>query len=139
MGEPVSARPAEQTPAGGRKRDLVVFSHLGWNYVYQRPQHLLSRAARDRRVFYIQEPRFSPDGPGMRISRPLASLWLVELFIDDNPDAEERARFLRGAVNKVLTEHSVEDYVAWYYTPYWLRHTAALFAGCDWSTTAWTS
>ena len=36
--------------------DLICFSHLRWNFVYQRPQHLLSRFAKQRRVFYIEEP-----------------------------------------------------------------------------------
>ena len=39
-------------------KTLVVFSHLRWDFVYQRPQHLLSRAALDRRVFFIEEPIF---------------------------------------------------------------------------------
>ena len=37
-------------------RALLVFSHLRWNFVYQRPQHLLARLGRDYRVFYIEEP-----------------------------------------------------------------------------------
>lgn len=126
MIEQVSARPAEQAPAGGKRRDLVVFSHLGWNYVYQRPQHLLTRAARDRRVFYIQEPQFSPTGPDVKVSQPLANLWVIEPFINNEPDPEVRAKFLGGAVRKILEEHAVDDYVAWYYTPYWLRHTGDL-------------
>ena len=36
--------------------DLICFSHLRWHFVTQRPQHLLSLAARDRRVFYWEEP-----------------------------------------------------------------------------------
>ena len=32
--------------------DLVCLSHLRWDFVYQRPQHLLSRLARGRRVGY---------------------------------------------------------------------------------------
>src|ERR1044072_4408684 len=35
---------------------LLVFSHLRWNFVYQRPQHLLTRLARDRRVVVVEEP-----------------------------------------------------------------------------------
>jgi len=35
---------------------LIVFSHLRWHFVYQRPQHLLTRLARDHRVIYIEEP-----------------------------------------------------------------------------------
>jgi UDP-galactopyranose mutase len=42
----------------GRYPDLVCFSHLRWDFVYQRPQHLLSRAALERRVFFIEEPIF---------------------------------------------------------------------------------
>src|SRR5689334_23603949 len=44
------------------KPDLVCLSHLRWDFVYQRPQHLMSRFARDRRVFFFEEPTFE-DGP----------------------------------------------------------------------------
>ena len=36
--------------------DIIVFSHLRWDFVYQRPQHLLSRLAESRRVLFIEEP-----------------------------------------------------------------------------------
>jgi len=40
-----------------RGKTLLVFSHLRWDFVFQRPQHLLTRAARDGlRVVYIEEP-----------------------------------------------------------------------------------
>jgi UDP-galactopyranose mutase len=35
--------------------DLVCFSHLRWGFVFQRPQHLMSRFAKHRRVFFIEE------------------------------------------------------------------------------------
>ncbi len=38
--------------------DLVCFCHLRWNFVYQRPQHLMSRFAKNGRVFLIEEPYF---------------------------------------------------------------------------------
>ena len=37
-------------------KTLVVFSHLRWNFVFQRPQHLLSRLAAHYRVIFIEEP-----------------------------------------------------------------------------------
>ena len=40
--------------------DLICLSHLRWNFVFQRPQHLMTRSARDRRVFFIEEPIFQP-------------------------------------------------------------------------------
>ena len=42
---------------------IVVFSHLRWNFVYQRPQHLLSRLAAQRPVFFVEEPELDPEGP----------------------------------------------------------------------------
>ena len=35
---------------------LIAFSHLRWNFVWQRPQHLLSRLARRWRVVFVEEP-----------------------------------------------------------------------------------
>jgi ribonuclease BN (tRNA processing enzyme) len=46
--------------------DLVCLSHLRWDFVYQRPQHLLSRCARERRVFFVEAP--IPYGSGCRAS-----------------------------------------------------------------------
>ena len=33
-------------------------SHLRWNFVFQRPQHLMSRYAIARRVYFVEEPLF---------------------------------------------------------------------------------
>jgi glycosyltransferase involved in cell wall biosynthesis len=37
-------------------RELVVFSHLRWTFVWQRPQHVISRLARDCRTWFVEEP-----------------------------------------------------------------------------------
>jgi UDP-galactopyranose mutase len=42
---------------------IVAFSHLRWNFVYQRPQHLLSRLADKRPVFFVEEPELDTSGP----------------------------------------------------------------------------
>lgn len=62
--------------------DLVVLSHLRWDFVWQRPQHLVSRMARRRqadggRTWFVEEPRRAavpaprlhqePDGPVTRV------------------------------------------------------------------------
>lgn len=36
--------------------DVICFSHLRWDFVWQRPQHLMTRAARERRVWFVEEP-----------------------------------------------------------------------------------
>ena len=35
---------------------IIAFSHLRWDFVYQRPQHLLSRLAQRHRILFIEEP-----------------------------------------------------------------------------------
>ena len=60
------------TPVGGghdaaavrQPYDLIVFCHLRWDFVYQRPQHIISRLARDRRVLVVEEPWHRPEVSG---------------------------------------------------------------------------
>ena len=40
------------------KDAIIVLSHLRWDFVFQRPQHLLSRAAKQFNVLYFEEPVF---------------------------------------------------------------------------------
>src|ERR1700712_3608700 len=41
---------------------LLVFSHLRWHFVTQRPQHLLTHAAESRTVYFWEEPCVHPSG-----------------------------------------------------------------------------
>lgn len=36
--------------------NMVVFCHLRWGFVYQRPQHLISRMAKNYKVLFVEEP-----------------------------------------------------------------------------------
>ncbi|WP_031497593.1 glycosyltransferase [Bryobacter aggregatus] len=58
---------------------LVVFSHLRWNCVYQRPQQILSRLARNRRVFFIEEPKEESSGIEARwdLSSPVSNVTVM--------------------------------------------------------------
>ncbi len=50
--------------------DIVVLSHLRWDFVFQRPQHLMSRAARNHRVLFWEEP-IRPDAATARAGAEL--------------------------------------------------------------------
>src|SRR3712207_8848769 len=57
---PITRLPASQVitlPKRGTPL-LLCFSHLRWDFVWQRPQPLLSRAAKRYRVIQWEEPRF---------------------------------------------------------------------------------
>lgn len=36
--------------------DMIVFCHLRWDFVYQRPQHLISRLSKKYKILVIEEP-----------------------------------------------------------------------------------
>lgn len=68
-----------------RRPDLVVLSHLRWNWVWQRPQHLISRLAAARsdaggHTWFVEEPRFEP-GSTVRLrtesAGPVTRVWLA--------------------------------------------------------------
>ena len=59
--------------------ELVVFSHLPWNFVWQRPQHLISRLARQRRTWFVEEPQVADvDHPRLCVERRdgIQRVWL---------------------------------------------------------------
>ncbi len=36
--------------------DIIVFSHLRWEFVYQRPQHIISRLGKKYNILFVEEP-----------------------------------------------------------------------------------
>ncbi len=101
--------------------DLLCFSHLRWDFVFQRPQHLLTRCARERRVFYVEEPIFE-DGITPRLERHLRGN--VTVVVPHLPagqaDPDELQRVL---VDDLIAQEDIADYVVWYYTPMALAFT----------------
>jgi len=96
--------------------DLVCFSHLRWNFVYQRPQHLLSRFATRYRVFFIQEFSDDPSGDGYAIARSEEQVWIVTPHLSSaaGDNLQERQRKI---VDQLFREQQINEYICWYYTP----------------------
>ncbi|WP_448267410.1 UDP-galactopyranose mutase [Nostoc sp. DSM 114159] len=107
--------------------DIVCLSHLRWNFVYQRPQHLLSRCAQGKRVFFIEEPIFSEeplarldvnqDSHGVVVVVPQLQQGLSEEAINAN---------LQALINNLFAEHNINKYICWYYTPMAIAFTRHL-------------
>lgn len=109
--------------------DLVCLSHLRWDFVYQRPQHLLSRFAKERRVFFVEEPTFG-EGP-MRLDVTVRECG-VHVVVPRLPQALESEGALdvvqRGMVERLFTEHGIVKPILWYYTPMAMSWTRELQA-----------
>ena len=107
--------------------DLVCLSHLRWDFVYQRPQHLLSRFARERRVFFIEEPIYDSATPRLDISRRSSGVWVVVPRLPDGLNEAESAALQQALLqDELFLEHSISDYLLWYYTPMALSFTRHL-------------
>jgi UDP-galactopyranose mutase len=97
--------------------DLICFSHLRWDFVYQRPQHLLTRAARDRRVFFMEEPLFDTETARVDVSRRQDTLWVVTPHLPPGTDASTSTLYLRELLYAIIATHEIKEYVLWFYTP----------------------
>jgi UDP-galactopyranose mutase len=106
--------------------DVVCLSHLRWDFVWQRPQHLLGRCARERRVFFVEEPTFDAREPWLETRLLEDRLAVAVPHLPAGASDEERERALEQLVRRLLEAHAVEDYVLWYYTPMALGFTRAL-------------
>jgi UDP-galactopyranose mutase len=113
----------------GRLPDLVCLSHLRWNFVFQRPQHLLSRFARERRVFFYEEPIFGPGEPRLQVSQSPEGVWVAVPHLPEGLDEQQVVALQRSLLDELLARHSVQQYVAWYYTPMAMPFTRHLEPG----------
>ena len=113
--------------AGQNKPDLICFSHLRWDFVYQRPQHLLKRCARDRRVFFVEEPIFDNGSMRIEVHERENNLKVVVPHLPEGLRSEvAKLAILHEMVQRLLTENNIQQYLVWYYTPMALDFTRHL-------------
>ena len=104
--------------------DLIAFTHIKWNFVYQRPQHLLSRFAHYYRVFVIEEPVYNGPESFYELSHNHDSnLWLVTLHISKETPSHEIGDTLKKLVDSLISSMSITQYFLWYYTPMALAYS----------------
>ena len=109
-----------------RRSPLIVHSHLRWDFVWQRPQQILSRFARSRPVLYVEEPVFLDDARenDLEISQPHAYVYRVvpRLRAELRTQHAEALLLTRSMVQALIGEGGrfggvFDDAVQWFYTP----------------------
>jgi UDP-galactopyranose mutase len=113
---------------------LLVFSHLRWHFVTQRPQHLLTRAAQSRHVYFWEEPWFHDAADPE--SRGCDGGSLEFLQAEQTPDVtvirphfthgEDPVEGQRRLLDRFLSDRCLERFDSWFYTPMALSFTAHL-------------
>ncbi len=103
---------------------VVCFSHLRWDFVYQRPQHLLSRFAKHSPLFFVEESLFddSPE-PWLYRSERTHNLTVVVPHLPQGLSPDEVIEAQRQLLENFFEEQQLEEYIFWYYTPMALAFT----------------
>jgi glycosyltransferase involved in cell wall biosynthesis len=111
----------------GGPATLICLSHLRWNFVWQRPQHLLLRASAVYETFFIEEPVFERGAKpridwrletcGVRIGMPT---------LPEGSTASAVTLFQRRLLDEILPRRPKSKFILWYYTPMALPFTLHL-------------
>jgi UDP-galactopyranose mutase len=84
----------------------------------------MSRSARERRVFFVEEPVFGATVPGLDIRRSDCGVFVVTPHLcEGSDDAEAPATEQSLLLDELFLEYEVCDYILWYYTPTALAFT----------------
>jgi glycosyltransferase involved in cell wall biosynthesis len=104
-----------------------VLSHLRWDWVWQRPQHLISRIGRHRRTWFVEEPR--PGDVTEPTVRMIDAGPVTRIWVDTPLDADAREFTADNVSTYVafLTEYLRDvDKDVWLYAPTALSIAVAL-------------
>jgi UDP-galactopyranose mutase len=98
--------------------NLLCFSHLRWNFVYQRPQHLLNRFANFFRIYFLEEPIFDSVGSARIVfTRQNDNLYVGVPHLPEGMDELEITGVMTSLVNAFLKDKDLDDFAFWYYSP----------------------
>src|ERR1700694_2022117 len=93
--------------------DLLCFSHLRWGFVFQRPNHLLSRFSKHQRVFFIEEPVFHEGEEKMHIEQYNANLFIVTPRLRHGYSEAELQRRQQQLISSLISEQRIIKYFSW--------------------------
>jgi len=96
---------------------VLCFSHLRWNFVFQRPNHLMTRCARDHQVFFIEEPIHEAQGAELHVTTIGENLTRVVPDLPDGLTASQQTEEIARMLVELCAARNVRHAIHWYYTP----------------------
>jgi len=96
--------------------NIICLSHLRWNFVYQRPQHLLTRFAKTHTIYYIEEPLFHENDDRNEITLTNENIHIITPYLNKN-NPENITERQHDLLKKLLYEKNINNYIFWYYSP----------------------
>jgi len=109
---------------------LLVLSHLRWDFVFQRPQHLMTRAAASQEVVFLEEPVFEA-GAQPRLDRlERGAVTVMRPVLPEGMSHEVSVATQRALLETVLAPRAGRPLVAWYYSPMFMAIAPQIAADC---------
>ncbi|UVK57692.1 glycosyltransferase (plasmid) [Mesorhizobium sp. AR02] len=109
---------------------LLCFSHLRWNFIFQRPQHILTLASKTKKVIYFEEPVFEEITCACIRSNDVSpSITVVTPVLPVRTGVMDAEAMQRRFVDVLVASTPHERLTTWYYTPMALRFSDHLL--CD--------
>lgn len=101
-----------------RRPTLLVLSHLRWSFVYQRPQHLMTRFARQYNVLFLEEPLASQTAqPHLEVRVEPDGVWVLVPCLPVGQEGAAAVQAQRDLLDEQLASLGVTDLILWFYTP----------------------
>lgn len=108
-------------PQGHPKESLmqtvIVFCHLRWDFVYQRPQQLLTRLAEHYKVLFVEEPIFDAGAAHLHTYSPAPNLTVYQPHtpVQASGFHDDQIPVLQSLLADLVADG--EDPIVWFYTP----------------------
>ena len=98
---------------------VVVFSHLRWNSVLERPHHVVSRLAERRDILFVEEPVTNGAVAGLEVVRVAPRIRVVrpQLPVDGPGFGPRQEKIVTAQLGRLLEREGWDRFVAWLYTP----------------------
>jgi glycosyltransferase involved in cell wall biosynthesis len=96
------------------KKDIVIFSHLRWDFVTQRPQHIATRLGKDRKILFVEEPiEFENEDLGSaNVVKVNENITVIQPKIS----AKNFSKELSPLVNFYLSKWGIIEPILWFYS-----------------------
>jgi glycosyltransferase involved in cell wall biosynthesis len=118
---------ADKNTAQAFRPTLLCLSHLRWGFVYQRPQHVMSRMAKDYDVLFFEEPlRGGCNDPWLEQTRPAEGVTVLVPHLPEGFELMQSVDAQRALLDTYLAMHAPSQLLLWYFTPMSLDFTAHL-------------
>jgi glycosyltransferase involved in cell wall biosynthesis len=97
--------------------NIVCFSHLRWDFIFQRPQQLLTRLSKNFKIHYIEEPVFDTDGEAYYTYYDRGEVKVVVPHLPATHEPATVNNLLKNLLDDFMRSKTLSDHTFWYYTP----------------------